>query len=113
MICGTEKRYSKFVSVEHEEFNDIVKEANSCRRGKYNKNYEYEHYKRYSTKIFKDTKNFKEKAIVFDIHGGVIFETLGERSSIKFNDAEIAAMKGNKLIHNHPSGSGHCRKWTS
>ncbi len=103
---GTEKRYSKFVSIDDKEFNDIVNVANICRRGQYHKNHEYKYYKKYSTIILYDTSNYKEKAIVFDTNGGVVSETLGERASIKFSEAEIAGMKGNMLIHNHPSGSG-------
>ena len=103
---GTEKRYSKLVSINHEEFHDIVKDANTCRRGQYNKNNEYKHYKEYSIKILNDTGNYKEKAIVFDINGSIVSETLGERASIKFSETEITGMQGNMLIHNHPSGSG-------
>ncbi len=46
----------------------------------------------------------KEKAVVFDDWGEVIFEKGGTKSEVKFTMEEVKLFKGKVLTHNHPSG---------
>ncbi|MEA1893357.1 MAG: hypothetical protein U9N33_11710 [Campylobacterota bacterium] len=74
---GIPKRYNKFKSIEDSEFNKILEIAENHRYDKSYKKLEYELYTGFSATILKDTRNHKEKAIVFDLNGDFICDKIG------------------------------------
>ncbi len=101
---GRANRYNKLLAVKDSELSELVKNAKQYEHATSYKPLEYEKLKDFSTKILKDTSNYKEKAIIFDAKNSVIFEKIGFASSVVFTKEELSRMKGNHLIHNHPSG---------
>lgn len=102
---GQEKRRNKAFALGDARVQEIITIA---KNHTYTKNYkadEYKLYKPYKNQILKETGNNKEMAIVIGKDNKVVFEKLGGESSVMFTEAECNMMKGNKLIHNHPSGS--------
>lgn len=102
---GISRRYSKFASIQDKEFQELLKIANKHKHNRHYKSDEYKFYKDAAAKILKDTSNYREKAIVLNKKREIVFEKLGTARSVSFTNNELAKMKYNYLIHNHPSGS--------
>lgn len=47
----------------------------------------------------------REKAILYDRHGQIIFQKSGQEHSVSFTQKELRSMKGGVLTHNHPGGA--------
>jgi hypothetical protein len=101
---GRSSRYNKLLAVKDKELDYLIANAKKYEYTTLYKHIEYEELKGFSTKILKDTGNYKEKAIVFDSEHNIVFEKLGFTSHVVFTKEELKKMRGNSLIHNHPSG---------
>jgi len=102
---GREKRYNKAISLNDDKIKEVIILSKKHIFSKGYKTNEYKFYEPYKSKILKDTNNYKEKAIIVDNNGTIIFEKTGTQKAIEFNESELKKMKGYRLIHNHPSGS--------
>ncbi len=102
---GREKRYNKAIASGDEKIQEIVTLSKKHIFSKGYRTDEYKFYEPFKSKILRDTQNYKEKAIIVDDNGTIIFEKSGTSTAIQFSQSELSRMKGYKLIHNHPSGA--------
>jgi len=103
---GRVKRFSKAKGLNDLKINEaleVLKKHIFSKKQKDNR--KYKKYAELKSKIIYDTDNKVEKAIIFDFNNNIVFEKLGTNKSVVFTKHEIKKMKGNSLIHNHPSGS--------
>lgn len=102
---GTQKRYSRALSVDDAEIASVI---NTAKEHIYQRGYKKKEYKKlipFAKKILNDTSNKIEKAVIINIIGSIVFVKSGAKKSISFATDELTKMKGNILIHNHPSGN--------
>jgi len=102
---GREKRYNKAIASGDAKIQAIIALAKKHIFSKGYKIDEYKFYEPFRSKILRDTQNYKEKAIIVDDNGTIIFEKSGTATAIEFSQSELSKMKGHRLIHNHPSGA--------
>ena len=98
---GRAKRISKMMSIKDKNLQDIL----NIEKSFYSNITIEQYYKKASYAILKETRNHKEKAVIFNKNGEILLEKLGNEESIVFSQNELQKLKDGYLIHNHPTGS--------